>query len=142
MKKIYIVSALFLATLAACNSSTDKVEDAQTNVVEANKELDEANMEYMADMEKYRAETAEKVAANEVIIKDFNARIASRKQDAQVEYKQKIAELELKNTDLKKKIDNYKQDGKENWEKFKIEFNRDMEELGKAFEDLAVQNVK
>ena len=142
MKNIYIVPALFLATLAACNSSTDKVEDAQTNVVEANKELDEANIEYMADMEKYRAETAEKVAANEVIIKDFNARIASRKQDAQVEYKQKIAELELKNTDLKKKIDNYKQDGKENWEKFKIEFNRDMEELGKAFEDLAVQNVK
>jgi hypothetical protein len=142
MKKIYIVSAFFLATLAACNSSTDKVEDAQTDVVEANKELDEANIEYMADMEKYRAETAEKVAANEVIIKDFNARIASRKQDAQVEYKQKIAELELKNTDLKKKIDNYKQDGKENWEKFKIEFNRDMEELGKAFEDLAVQNVK
>lgn len=142
MKKIYIVSAFFLATLAACNSSADKVEDAQTDVVEANKELDEANIEYMADMEKYRAETAEKVAANEVIIKDFNARIASRKQDAQADYKQKIAELELKNTDLKKKIDNYKQDGKENWEKFKIEFNRDMEELGKAFEDLAVQNVK
>ena len=50
--------------------------------------------------------------------------------------------MEQKNTDLKRRLDDYKQDGKENWEKFKIEFNRDMDELGKAFKDLTVKNVK
>lgn len=144
MKKSIIISAIFtLAIIAgACSSPTEKVEDAKTDVVEANKELDEANSEYMADMAKYKTETAEKIAANEVIIKDFNARIASQKKDAQVEYKQKVAALEQKNTDMKMKMDDYKLDGKENWEKFKTEFNHDMDELGKAFKDLTIKNVK
>lgn len=144
MKKSIIVSILFMfaVIVGACSSPTEKVEDAKTDVVEANKELDEANAEYVADMEKYRTETAEKITANEVIIQDLNTRIASQKKDTQVEYKQKVAELEQKNMEMKKKMDDYKQDGKENWEKFKTEFNRDMDELGKAFKDLTVKNVK
>lgn len=144
MKKSIIVSILFMfaVIVGACSSPTEKVEDAKTDVVEANKELDEANAEYVADMEKYRTETAEKITANEVIIQDLNTRIVSQKKDTQVEYKQKVAELEQKNMEMKKKMDDYKQDGKENWEKFKTEFNRDMDELGKAFKDLTVKNVK
>jgi len=43
---------------------------------------------------------------------------------------------------MKLKMDNYKLEGKENWEKFKMEFSHDMDELGKAFSDLTVKNVK
>lgn len=144
MKKSILVTTLFVYALivGACSSPTKNVEDAKTDVVEANKELDDAQAEYMADMAKYKTETAEKIAANELIIKDFNARIASQKKDAQVEYKQKVASLEQKNTDMKKKMDDYKLDGKENWEKFKTEFNHDMDELGEAFKDFTVKNVK
>jgi len=35
----------------------------------------------------------------------------------------------------------YKGEGKEKWEAFKTEFNRDMDELGKAFKDLTVNNT-
>lgn len=96
MKKTIIVTAIFAFSIivGACSSPTQKVEEAKTEVVEANKELDDAKAEYMSDMAKYKAETATKIAANEVIIKDLNARIASQKKEAQVEYKQKVAELE------------------------------------------------
>lgn len=144
MKKTFIVVALFVfaVIVGACSSPTKKVEEAQTDVIEANKELDEANAEYMADMAKYRMETAEKIAANDLIIKDLNARISNQKKNRQVEYKQKVAELEQKNMDMKRKMEDYKQDGKENWEKFKAEFNHDMDELGNAFKNLTVNNVK
>ena len=39
-------------------------------------------------------------------------------------------------------MDDYKETGKENWLIFKMEFNRDMDELGQAFKDLTVKNVK
>ena len=39
-------------------------------------------------------------------------------------------------------MDEYNQEGKENWEKFKTEFSHDMDELGKAFKDLTVKNTK
>ena len=43
---------------------------------------------------------------------------------------------------MKKKMDDYKAEGKDKWNEFKIEFNRDMEEIGKAFKDLTVKNVR
>ena len=50
--------------------------------------------------------------------------------------------LEVKNSDMRMRMDNYKEDGKDNWETFKTEFSHDMDELGKAFKDLTVKNVK
>ena len=137
-----IVIFITATIVTGCSSPAEKVGNAETHVAEANKDLDKANEEYLAEVESYKKETAEKIAANELIISDFNARVANEKKDAKVEYKQKIAELEFKNSDMKKKLDDYKQDGKENWEKFKTEFNSDMNELGKAFKDFTVKNVK
>ena len=131
-----------VTTLTSCNSPAKKVEQAQENVNEANKDLAKANEEYLADIESYRKETAEKIAANDRSIAEFNSRIKEQKREAAADYKLKVAKLEQKNSDMKKQMDEYKAEGKESWEKFKIEFNHDMEELGKAFKDLTVKNIK
>ena len=94
------------------------------------------------EIESYRKETADKIAANDRSIAEFNSRIKEQKREAAADYKLKIAKLEQKNSDMKKQLDEYKADGKEKWGKFKTEFNHDMEELGKAFKDLTVKNVK
>lgn len=137
MKKLILVLAAFTfiigAIITSCNTPAEKVDNAEKNVLEANEDLDKANKEHLADVEKYRKESADKIAANEKSIADFKARIAHEKKDAQVAYLKEIAVLEQKNTDLKKKIDAFKADGKEQWEKFKVEFSKDMDELGTAF---------
>jgi F0F1-type ATP synthase membrane subunit b/b' len=146
MKKsiLAIVASFFVAgaILTSCNTSAEKVENAQNNVKEANKDLDKANQEYLEDVENYRKETASKISANYQSIVDFNAKIEHETKKVKANYKKKITELEQKNTDMKKKMDDYKIEGKENWEKFKAEFSHDMDELGKAFKDLTVKNVK
>ncbi len=50
------------AILTSCNTPSQKVEDAQKNVIQANKDLDQANKEYLADIENYRQETAKGIA--------------------------------------------------------------------------------
>jgi hypothetical protein len=143
MRQTYLtlaaVTILFTAT--NCKTETEKVEEASTEVVEASKELGEATDDYQAEVAKYKIETADKITANEKSIADFNSRINTEKKEAREDYKKKIAELEAKNTDMKMKMDGYKADSKENWEKFKVEFARDMDELGQAFKDLTVKNV-
>ncbi len=52
-----------------------------------------------------------------------------------------MAELENKNSDLKKKLSDFKDDDKDKWISFKEEFNHDMDELGLAFKNLTVENV-
>ncbi|WP_439506044.1 hypothetical protein [Sediminibacterium sp.] len=126
--------------LMSCNSSAEKVEKAEDEVKVANENLDQANAEYLADVEKFKAETNQKIADNAKSIADFNARIVSDKKLAKAEYKEKIAALELKNTDMQKKMADYKADGKDDWAKFKEEFNHDMDELGKALKDFTIKN--
>lgn len=137
MKKSILILAAFTfmtgVIFTSCNTSAEKVDNAEQKVMEANQDLDNANIEYLADVEKYRKETAEKIAANDKSIAEFKARIALEKKDAQVVYNQKVVVLEQKNSDLKKKMDVFKADSKEEWEKFKIEFSKDLDELGTAF---------
>lgn len=124
------------AMITGCYSSGEKVENAENNVIEANKELDEANQEYLADVESYKNETAAKIAANNKSIAEFNQRIAKEKKEVKADYQKKIAELEQKNTDMQLRIDGYKAEGKDKWEIFKAEFSRDMDAIGQALNDL------
>lgn len=146
MKKSILVLtvAAFItsAFLTSCNSAAEKVEIAKDKVSEASKDLDIANKEYLADIENYKKEIDERITANDQLIADLKLKIAEEKKDAKSDYKNIIVLLEQKNNDLKKKMKDYKAEGKENWVKFKSEFSYDMEELAKAFKDLTVKNVK
>jgi chromosome segregation ATPase len=153
MKKsilIRLMSAfLVVVVLLSCESSTQKVKDAQDDVVEAkeelneaNKELDKANEKHLEDVEAYRKVIAEKIEANNQQIIVLKERIAKKDKITKEDFKKRVDEVEEKNRLLLEKLNNYKMNGKSNWEVFKIEFNRDMDELGKAFKDLSVKNVK
>ena len=146
MKKSILVMALSVfitgAIVTSCNSPEEKVLAAQDQVNDANNALDQANKEYMADIEKTRKEAAEIITANEKSIAEFNARIENQKATLKAEYKEKINELNEQNTDLKRKLDEYKAQGKEDWEEFKADFYRDVEELKKAIANFNVINLK
>jgi septal ring factor EnvC (AmiA/AmiB activator) len=148
MKKLFFILAATTIILAgtictSCNSTpTEKVINAQKDVNEANKDLEVANAAYLADIENYRKETSDKIMSNDKAIADFKVRIADEKQNAKDNYLKRVAELEQKNTDMKKKMDDYKADNKEKWQTFKAEFNHDMDELGDAFKGLTIKNNK
>ena len=130
----------FLITMFSCGNAEQKVANAEENVADAEKKLSDAEDEYLADVEKHRMMYSEKIAANDKSIAEFNARIEKEKKDVRAEYKAKIEELEQKNSDLKKKMDDYKVEGKDQWEIFKTEFSRDMDELGTALSNITVKN--
>lgn len=130
------------AILISCNTPAEKVQNAKEDVTAAKVALDKAKQEYMEDLAKYRKETAERIAENEKIAADFRVRIVNEKKDAKAAYEIKLADLERKNTEMKNKIDGYHSDSKDSWQAFKAEFNRDMDELGKSFKNLTVNNVK
>lgn len=130
---------LFLI-IVGCGNSAQKVEKAEENVVEAEQDLEEAKDEYKSDMEQYRLMTAEKIAANERAIADYNNSLARDKRAVTAEIKEEIAELEAKNNKLKMKIGEYTDNGKDNWESFKTEFNRDMDDLGTSISNIGRDN--
>ena len=128
--------------IGGCSTPAEKVENAQNDVTEANLDLEKAQKAYEDDIANYRAETDNKILANNKSIAEFNTRIELEKKEAQADYRKKIIELEQKNSDMKKKLDDYKMTGKENWETFKTEFSHDMDELGKAFSGFTTNKIK
>jgi hypothetical protein len=43
---------------------------------------------------------------------------------------------------MRKKIEEYRTERKDNWEAFKKEFNHDMDDLGKSIKNITVKNTK
>lgn len=68
-------------------------------------------------------------------------KIISGEKETQDEYSKQLAPLEQKNKEMKKKLEDYKEDGKNNGSQFRNEFNHAMAELVKAIEDLTLKNV-
>lgn len=85
-----MVSAIITGSVfTSCNTSAEKVENAQKNVTETIVDLDKANQEYLLDIENYRKETSDKIKANEQSIADFNARIENEKKKSKPIIKRK-----------------------------------------------------
>ncbi len=64
------------------------------------------------------------------------ARIETDKSAAKADYDKRLVELEKKNSDLKRRIDEFKAAGKESWELFREQLNRDVNEVAKSIKEL------
>jgi hypothetical protein len=150
MKKSLFI--MFLLSLVAgtvtisCKSNTDK--DVEAGVTEA---LHEAKQDRILDdqiienekMEwnDFKNATAAKIKANEALISDLRQQVKKTNRRYDAAYLDNIAIIEKRNADLLFKINNYKED-KDDWENFKTDFNRDMDELNKSLDSLNMKNGK
>jgi uncharacterized protein HemX len=128
------------AIVMSCNSPAKNLENAESNVVEAKEDLSKAQEEYAADVRLFRLETDKKITANEKEIADINEKIKKSKSKQRSEYEKQIVVLEQKNKTLKQKMDDYKADTNKDWQLFKTEFNKDMDELGLALKNFVTES--
>ena len=147
---LFLASILLLTVtiLSGCQSSAKKVENAEVKVQEAKKDLADSKkdlytirLDTISNYEQFKIEAEKIIVAQEKNITEFKARMASEKKEINADYNKKLVELENKNSDLKKKLADYIDDGQNKWMSFKDEFNHDMDELGQAFKDLTVENI-
>jgi len=148
MKKTILTLAItvFMAgfMLSSCQSSADKVKNAQDKVQEANEKVAVANQELnqaiQDSVQKFKKESEDQIIANEKSIAEFKVKIAKEKKENRALYEKRLAELEQQNRDMKKRLEDFREDGKDNWISFRNKFNHDMAEMGKSFHDFWVRN--
>ncbi|UPT68292.1 MAG: hypothetical protein M0D57_06530 [Sphingobacteriales bacterium JAD_PAG50586_3] len=154
-KSVKAIAALLFASgtlLVACNNSPEnkqdkvdkaweKSEDAKENLNDAKEDLAEAKQDSIDDYSKTRAMWVGKFAENEDRIKEYRKTIDNmNSKEAKAKARRDADELERKNKEMKAKMEKAQKDG--NWDKFKREFNSDMDNLGKAISDLFKDNKK
>ena len=145
-----LVITTFMAgtVLTGCQNTSKKEEAAQDNVEDARENLDDAKEELTEarkaateeEWNAFKASTNATITENEMRIAEMKASMRKTGKSIDEEYAQKIDALEQKNNDIKATIKTYKNDSSSDWESFKQEYNRDMDELGEAFKNLTVDN--
>ncbi|MGM0621697.1 MAG: hypothetical protein ACQETJ_11675 [Bacteroidota bacterium] len=144
MKKIVftLAATAFIAGifLTSCNSSSQKIENAEDNVqdakeavVDAKSDLNQAYQDSITEFQQFKTDFQNQISANEKTIAGLKLSIADASQEDKVLYEKKLAELEEKNNDLRIKLAEYKEGETDQWQSFKMEIKRDMDELGKEF---------
>ena len=136
LKKVITISFMVIGVmLIGCFENSEKSkQDIKENIKE--------NEDYKLEMDEYRFRITEQITTNENSIIAFRSRIANQKKEARADYEKKINDLNNKNTDLKMRLDAFNADNKESWELFKVEFGRDMDELGNALHDFTINSQK
>lgn len=134
-----LTSAILVAAfaLSGCDSPSNKMEDAETSVIEANRDLEIATSEVEAELSIYRAEVSDRIM-------EFNRTISGIKQkienesdmDVRVNLEKELNGLEVTHRELKREMDNYKASGRENWDDFKDSYSNRMDDLGDSLKDL------
>ena len=146
MKKfVHLFSAITLigsVTLLSCNNSaedgTTENEVKDTVVIEEKKETT-IRIATTEEWAAFKADAEEKIEANEKRIAELKVKLKKPGKLLDKVYTERIEALEQRNRDLRLKITAY-ESNKTDWDKFKEEFNHDMDELGKAISDIFTDN--
>ena len=132
-----VIASMAGMLLTGCGKTTEqKLDKAKEGVGDATQELKNARAEYLAEWENFKRESEAAIEANVKRIDAFKAKMDKATPTVKAQYDKQVAVLEQRNRDLKKKLDDYKDEGQGKWEEFKTNFKRDMDDLGKTMTDL------
>ena len=144
MKYKYFIAAVILfmagSVFTGCNNNREDVEDAEENVKEANQELIDAKAQYEKEWQQFNTDAELRISANEKKISDYKALIKTSSGKSKAKYEKEVIELEQKNVELRKRLREYKYEGKESWETFKKEFNDGVDYIGNTLNDIFTRN--
>jgi len=137
VKNIYlIISVILLITGSIFTGCQNNQDNAQENVKKANQEMIDAQAQFEKEWQQFKTETELKIDANQKKIDDFKAAMKTTTAKFKAKYENQVLTLEQKNIELKKSMNEYRYEGKDNWEKFKIDFNREVDTVVVALNEI------
>ena len=148
MKKIvYLFSVITLFTgvlLYSCN--TTPKDDATNNEVKDTVVIEQKTTEVVTvrvatteEWAAFKKDAKDRIEANEKRIEELKVKLKKPGKLLDKMYENRIETLRERNRELRAKIAGY-ETTQTDWEKFKEEFNHDMNELGKAIDDIFTDN--
>lgn len=153
MKKILFTIAVAITfttgtILTGCQSSEQKEDAAEQKVEDAKEDLKDVQQDANTEAQKvataeewkaFRSDTEVKIQNNQKRIDDLRVQLNKPGKTLDPLYAKRIETLENENNELRMRMDNYEK-SQSDWEKFKMEFNHDMDELGRSLKDFTVDN--
>jgi len=137
MKNIYLIISIILLIAGSVFTGCENNQDnAQENVKKANQEMIDAQAQFEKEWQQFKRDAELKIDANQKQIDNFKVAMKETTAKFKAKYENQVLTLEQKNIELKKSMNEYRYEGKDNWEKFKIDFNREVDTIVVALNEI------
>ena len=138
-KYVALVTILLIAgfIFICCEKSEEKKADEAANTVkQANQDLKDAQAQYEKEWEQFKNDAELKISTNGKKIDAMKTEIKKTGTAFKAKYENTVLTLEQKNIELRKRLNDFKYDGKNKWEEFKTLFDQDIEAVGTAINNV------
>lgn len=138
-KYVALVNILLIAgfIFIGCEKSPEQKADEAANTVKlANQDLKDAQAQYEKEWEQFKNDAELKISTNEKKIDAMKTEIGKTGPAFKAKYENTVLTLEQKNIELRKRLNDFKYDGKNKWEEFKTLFDQDIEAVGTAINNV------
>jgi hypothetical protein len=140
--KVSVIGCLLALGIAGCNNSSvdkgiqnikDTLSQAQQNIVG----------DSVADQQTYKQQTLAMLNENGNRIDSLRGALKMKPQtEKDTLYYMQLDTLKQTNSELEARLSGYKETGNEKWRKFKYDFNRDIDKLGKSISRFGERNMR
>lgn len=122
--------------------SMEKDASANSDSNEDLNDVFEEDEDYVQDIISYRQNVLREIEQNNKMIAELEAKLEERDNTDEGRLIEGLIIIDNKNDELKSKIENYKAQGKEHWEKFRNEFMMELEDLEEVFKDVRLLHTR
>jgi tRNA uridine 5-carbamoylmethylation protein Kti12 len=136
MKNKCFIAAVSLLIAGLIFTGCDNRDNAKDDVEKANQDMIDAQIQFEKEWQQFKSDAELKINNNQQKIDDFKAAMKTTSAKFKAKYENEVLTLEQKNIELKKKLNEFKYERKENWEDFKKAFHRDMDSVSSALNDI------
>jgi len=140
MKNKYFILAGSLLIAGLFFTSCDNRDNAKDDVEKANQDMIDAQVQFEKEWQQFKSDAELKINTNQQKINDFKSAMKTTSTKFKAKYENEVLTLEQKNIELKKKLNEFKYERKENWEDFKKAFNSDMDYVSTTLNDIFSKN--
>ena len=140
--KIFFNLALLISVLffiSSCESKQQKVEDAQQNLQDAKQDLHDAKNDLNSEYPAFREAEEREINDNENRIAELKRKINTGGKPLDNDRAARIQKLEDRNAELRSRLYGYEK-AHTDWETFKRDFKRDMDEFGNSIRNFPDNN--
>lgn len=151
-KTIYSIALALIAgaTFTACQPTNQQENETQADVESVKQDLEDvkndtkqnaADLVSAAEWKTYKSNSQVTIDNYETRIAQLNEEIRRSGRTIDVVYEERINALEQRNKDLKAKMEAY-EINQSDWVTFKMEYDNNIDELGKALKDFTIIKIK
>ena len=133
---ITLIAVLVFTGCDRPSNQSNQMENAETSVIESNRDLEIAKAEVEADYQKYKLENQNRMSEYNRTIDEIKQEIENESDtEVRARHENRLQEYEVKHRELNREMDNYRISGRESWNSFKDSFSNRMDNLGDSLDN-------